>query len=1278
MMKFRWMQKKVSAWLSLLCAVAVLLASGLPAGTVWAAEAAEDSPVLFDFESGSYTETATDDGLANVGWNVKTVQDWGNTVLQNAYTASTRWETNSSARLNNADGAYTLESNSRYLITLKIRVLSNPQFCLTATESDRTATAAIGYGMRKGSDGNPLSSAPANLMRIYSGGYEENEYTLTDSTGSYTYPVGEEWHELACYVTTGTLPEDKNNHLGLSMSFLSGTKVQFDDVRITKLGAETGVVLARDFYSDTLFVKTATISESVALPETAVLKEKAAQEDHTFLGFVYGETTVVSLAAAQTPAVALGVWDAPVSITYQNTDTGSVYETLSGQAGQAFEAPADLADTDQKWFMGFYETEDYTDKFTATRFGKTSQTVYSRFEEKEESTEETYDFTSYRFTAANEGDGAFHYSAGAVTPDPENGKISISSAGGVYAAVANGEKTCTLDGTSDYLVRLRYTVHSAEKANLSFGYILAVPNNRWGNQTNPYTMVTVPNASLKIGESREVAFLVSSSNAKHPNAAGLYFSITGSAAYEMDVEEVTVTRMTADMGMVTVDLQDGSDPVVCVGHSGEPIPYLTGEVPQRDGYRITGFFRSNAGGNKDQNLGKGRVTETVFAREQQATVYACWTPKSEIVYSFDTYGLGNYGDTEKYHLLETTWESDETSNGFLRVTNGSNAYFAVAEGTDICSLKTGGRYLITVSYKVLSKNGSVQIQPLLAGADGRWTNPLELSYQGFAIPEEEPTGETRTGQIFVDVGTRTTTNSYLYLIARYGNEKGNEILIDEVRVETLPASLSAAVFYPRTGATPVVKDDPVIQIGYESRPIESVTLSEVTGYRLGGWYTDKAGTQAFAKKAMTGGSYDRVYAGWVARPKTVFVPNGGSLTRGEAFQGTAADSQTVYADDGQELTAPTLYKTNAEFGGWYETDDFSGEAVTAFEADRTYYAKWLENTVGFENFPYPLTQTASDFDYTSFGGQYEYFVRTQRYALAEGRNGGNSLRLDTTREGGGNNKPLYRMALLKGPTDKTAYKVTFWYCPDVLETDLRVIFATTSESVYASLSSITLYEDAAVVIPADAEIGVWQKAEVYLTTDFGNSGTRYLSMFPYVMVNNKQCAVRFDDFTFTPLESGKGYVKYYDKYEHSLNAGWQEGTIGETAVLTPKDATQGRFFISSQYALETDAPTFAIRTGQKVQQSGAKNWYEVADSAAVYWGTARFGDADFDGIIGINDITRIKQVLLKEENDFPDSADLNRDGRVDVLDLVMLRHMLVGESYQSVLENAQNANSAQP
>lgn len=138
-------------------------------------------------------------------------------------------------------------------------------------------------------------------------------------------------------------------------------------------------------------------------------------------------------------------------------------------------------------------------------------------------------------------------------------------------------------------------------------------------------------------------------------------------------------------------------------------------------------------------------------------------------------------------------------------------------------------------------------------------------------------------------------------------------------------------------------------------------------------------------------------------------------------------------------------------------------------------------------------------------------------------------------------------------------------------------------------------------------------------------------------------------------------------------------------MLQNSDAAKnGRFFSSDQYATILTNPDLKYTTRKDAKVATVKSdpnltennvAFEVYDNAALYWGTVKYVDSDFDGKIDTNDVTNLKKILLEESEDAHGGADLNQDSRVDVMDLVMLRHMMVGENDQTVYENSQKANS---
>ena len=120
------------------------------------------------------------------------------------------------------------------------------------------------------------------------------------------------------------------------------------------------------------------------------------------------------------------------------------------------------------------------------------------------------------------------------------------------------------------------------------------------------------------------------------------------------------------------------------------------------------------------------------------------------------------------------------------------------------------------------------------------------------------------------------------------------------------------------------------------------------GYNFAGWNTEKDGSGTKYEtntevKNLTAenGATVTLYAKWTERGthKITYELNGGSHigTQKEQFKET------------EDVTLGTAERTGYTFGGWYETEDFSGTAVTRWNAgekteDVTLYAKWNANT----------------------------------------------------------------------------------------------------------------------------------------------------------------------------------------------------------------------------------------------------------------------------------------------------------------------------------------------
>ena len=125
------------------------------------------------------------------------------------------------------------------------------------------------------------------------------------------------------------------------------------------------------------------------------------------------------------------------------------------------------------------------------------------------------------------------------------------------------------------------------------------------------------------------------------------------------------------------------------------------------------------------------------------------------------------------------------------------------------------------------------------------------------------------------------------------------------------------------------------------------------GYNFGGWNTKKDGSGTTHKAgekmknlSAENGDVVTIYANWIEKGthSITYELNGGN------HDGTPTTSFLETKD----VTLGTAARTGYTFSGWYEAEDFSGNAVTGWNAgekteDVTLYAKWLETyTITYE------------------------------------------------------------------------------------------------------------------------------------------------------------------------------------------------------------------------------------------------------------------------------------------------------------------------------------------
>ena len=145
-----------------------------------------------------------------------------------------------------------------------------------------------------------------------------------------------------------------------------------------------------------------------------------------------------------------------------------------------------------------------------------------------------------------------------------------------------------------------------------------------------------------------------------------------------------------------------------------------------------------------------------------------------------------------------------------------------------------------------------------------------------------------------------------------------------------------------------------IQATYDKEfDIPENTFAKI-GYNFAGWNTktDGSGTDYEAKSSVKNLTAEKnatvtLYAQWVDRGihKINYELNGGNHI----------DTSITSFKETEDVTLGTAERTGYTFGGWYEAEDFTGNAIESWKAgekteDVTLYAKWNANiyTVKFE------------------------------------------------------------------------------------------------------------------------------------------------------------------------------------------------------------------------------------------------------------------------------------------------------------------------------------------
>lgn len=357
-------------------------------------EIKDNEAFVFDFldtaSSTLNTEAATGAdaiGYYGWGWSVKSYSD-SNAVLEGKNTSGKTWATGGGYRLHaktgeDTYGFYALEPSTKYIVSFNIRVMSSP-VAISGSKEGNTTTLKLGYNTSYDPNKSGLGGCYINGMgtnySIMSSVMDSNTYTLYDEKGKATeYPCDETWRNVT-YMFDTPASFSKDNAFAFYNANFHGTHYEIDDVSITKVGANTGIIILNDEYTGKEEIKLGTVGEAFILPD---ISDRATQASHEFKGWF---TDAGRTQKAENVTFAAGVqtlysaWKSPVTFTFVDKVNGTETK-VTGIAGDSFTYPANPTyPTDEKWFGGWFTSEDYKEKYTSSTLGYVDLTLYAFFE----------------------------------------------------------------------------------------------------------------------------------------------------------------------------------------------------------------------------------------------------------------------------------------------------------------------------------------------------------------------------------------------------------------------------------------------------------------------------------------------------------------------------------------------------------------------------------------------------------------------------------------------------------------------------------------------------------------------------------------------------------------------------------------------------------------------------------------------------------------------------------------------------------------------------------
>lgn len=982
-------------------------------------------------------------------------------------------------RLNNANGIYRLEANSTYIIKFKLKIESAPVLTENVQKPNDPGKISIGYGASYSGNGtNYVDGMSRKIVDIFLADFNSDEYTLTVGNTTLKKAYSDDWFDFSyCF----TMPSASNvGTRDTSLTFWSwkynGLAAYIDDVYITKLASDCGVVYAMDEYSGICDVLYGKVGSDVTLPD---ISDRAKEQTHSFDGWYTDEAAInkaENLKFSADKQTIHAVFKGPVKYTFVDTLNNKKH-VVEGYTGDDISFPEDPTDKNGKeWFTGWYTTVALTEEFTATTFGYGDKTLYSAWSsgagelfqnfdnyKKSETdtdyidswTEETDNgvkkksnrfIFSWIFEKTNEK--TYNNSPYAIkcvwdknmTDDSSNpGDIDAAArynAPDMYMWIGNG-----LDNNTQYTLTFKYYLEKAD-TDLIFYAKSAQNGSIFGNATsygynNVNTGAVVSKADAGAGwKEATIKFTTNFNGIGKTMYLGFTLKENKEVIVYMDDVEIKAISQPYESSVI-VNANNGDDPVVLKGKRGEAITLPN--VTNKNGAEFKGWYL-------DEAL-EIPFTSGVFARKP-ISVYAKW---SSVAVTFKDYP---YGTVQNNHNFGRTVSIDDSGLGI----NDDYALRFKFKGSDVYKYKCPHGDLEDASLDVVNAH-------------------MESAHNG------------QGGDIGITyMSTRSNQNEHIAAI-------GKGIVSDKIykvtyNYKVVDANAKVLIKLLTADSHSVWSGNTVVYDQINSVSKGASEWQTYSCYISGN--VKNTGNTLFILFGVDSTSEDAVAD--VLVDNVLVEDLGGNII---FFNSNSANVEnvTVSGNVGDPFTAPTLTAGKDVFMGWYTDKDCTipFTATTIPQGITSVYAKWEMGPITFKNYPYPSEQNNHNFgktvsiDESGLGIDDKYSLRFRfKGDDVYKEQDGETIYLNTRARQNEHNATIARNI-----ENGRVYKVTYKY--KVLDSNEKVYIKLVTASAHSVWAGNTVTQSITNSVKKGASD--WQTFTGYFSAETKNGGNALFVVF---------------------------------------------------------------------------------------------------------------------------------------------------------------------------------------